>query len=146
MHYELAGLTTQTRQVQLTLGGTTRQDVEMRSETVTEEILVSGEAASALQTPTVGSAGSEDDRLAADAARHRRHRDSVPRSQYQHATRRPSHDRGGFAYDNVFLLNGVDINDNVFGKPDNLFIEDALEETQVLTSGVPASTVGSAAA
>ena len=41
---------------------------------------------------------------------------------------------GAFAYDNVFLLNGVDINDNLFGTANNLFIEDAIEEVQVLTS------------
>ena len=45
---------------------------------------------------------------------------------------------GAFAYDNVFLVDGVDINDNLFGSPDNLFIEDAIEETQVMTSGVSA--------
>ena len=36
---------------------------------------------------------------------------------------------GSFGYDNVFMVNGVDINDNVFGTPNNLFIEDAVEET-----------------
>ena len=45
---------------------------------------------------------------------------------------------GSFAYDNVFLLDGVDINDNLFGNANNLFIEDAIEETQVLTSGISA--------
>ena len=45
---------------------------------------------------------------------------------------------GAFAYDNVFLINGVDINDNLFGTANNLFIEDAIEETQVLTSGISA--------
>jgi hypothetical protein len=45
---------------------------------------------------------------------------------------------GGVAYDNVFLMNGVDINDNVLGQPNALFIEDAIEEVQVLTSGISA--------
>jgi hypothetical protein len=45
---------------------------------------------------------------------------------------------GGFAYDNVFLMNGVDINDNVLGQPNALFIEEAIEEVQVLSSGVSA--------
>jgi outer membrane receptor protein involved in Fe transport len=45
---------------------------------------------------------------------------------------------GGFAYDNVFLLNGVDLNDNLFGTANNVFIEDAIEETQVMTSGISA--------
>jgi len=45
---------------------------------------------------------------------------------------------GAFAYDNVFMVDGVDINDNIFGDPHDLFIEDAIEETQVLTSGISA--------
>jgi hypothetical protein len=45
---------------------------------------------------------------------------------------------GAYAYDNVFLLNGVDINDNLFGSANNLFIEDALQEVQILTSGIDA--------
>jgi hypothetical protein len=45
---------------------------------------------------------------------------------------------GAFAYDNVFLVDGVDVNDNLFGTANNLFIEDAIEETQVLTSGISA--------
>ena len=45
---------------------------------------------------------------------------------------------GSFGYDNVFMVNGVDINDNLFGTPNNLFIEDAVEETTVLTNGIAA--------
>ena len=45
---------------------------------------------------------------------------------------------GAFGYDNVFLLDGVDIQDNLFGDTNDLFIEDAIEETQVLTSGISA--------
>jgi hypothetical protein len=45
---------------------------------------------------------------------------------------------GSFGYDNVFMVDGVDINDNLFGIPNNLFIEDAVEETTVLTHGIPA--------
>ena len=45
---------------------------------------------------------------------------------------------GAFAYDNVFLMDGVDINDNVLGTANNLFIEEAIQEVQVLSSGVSA--------
>jgi len=45
---------------------------------------------------------------------------------------------GGMAYDNVFLVDGVDVNDNVFGQPNGLFIEEGIQEAQVLTSGVSA--------
>ena len=46
---------------------------------------------------------------------------------------------GAFGFDNLFMVNGVDTNDNVFGTQNNLFIEDAIQEVSVLTSGVPAS-------
>jgi hypothetical protein len=45
---------------------------------------------------------------------------------------------GAVAYDNVFLLDGVDIGDNLFARPDDLFVEEAIQETQVLTSAVSA--------
>ncbi len=45
---------------------------------------------------------------------------------------------GGFGYDNVFMVNGVDVNDNVNGAPNTLYIEDAIQETKVLASGLSA--------
>jgi hypothetical protein len=45
---------------------------------------------------------------------------------------------GGFAYDNVFLVDGVDVNDNLLGSMNDLYIEDAIGEVQVLTSGISA--------
>jgi hypothetical protein len=45
---------------------------------------------------------------------------------------------GATAFDNVFMMNGVDINDNLFGTANNLFIEDAIQQTNVLTGGISA--------
>ena len=45
---------------------------------------------------------------------------------------------GSTAYDNVFMLNGVDINDNIFGTPNGLYTEDAIQEVNVLTGGISA--------
>ncbi|HJU43020.1 MAG TPA: carboxypeptidase regulatory-like domain-containing protein, partial [Vicinamibacterales bacterium] len=45
---------------------------------------------------------------------------------------------GAVAYDNVFLLDGVDIGDNLFARPDDLFVEDAIDETRVLTAAISA--------
>ena len=41
---------------------------------------------------------------------------------------------GGFAYDNVFLIDGVDTNDNLFGSTNPVYIEDAIADVQDLTS------------
>ncbi len=45
---------------------------------------------------------------------------------------------GSFAYDTQLLIDGVDIADNVFGSINTVFLEDAIEEVQVLTSGISA--------
>src|SRR5438552_6668259 len=45
---------------------------------------------------------------------------------------------GATAFDNVFMINGVDVNDNLFGTANNLFTEDAIQETNVLISGISA--------
>jgi hypothetical protein len=45
---------------------------------------------------------------------------------------------GGMAYDNSLLVNGVNFQDNIFGNTNNLFVEDAIQETQVLASGISA--------
>lgn len=45
---------------------------------------------------------------------------------------------GGMTYENSFMVNGVQIQDNLRGTPYSLFIEDAIQETTVMTSGISA--------
>lgn len=45
---------------------------------------------------------------------------------------------GAQSFDSVFTVNGVNIQDNIRGTPTNLFIEDAIQETTTMTSGVSA--------
>lgn len=45
---------------------------------------------------------------------------------------------GANTYENNFLLNGADIGDNYFGAPTLVYIEEAVAETQVMTSGISA--------
>jgi len=45
---------------------------------------------------------------------------------------------GSQSFDNVFTINGVNVQDNLRGTPTNLFIEDAIQETSTMTSGVSA--------
>lgn len=45
---------------------------------------------------------------------------------------------GAQSFDNNFTVNGVNIQDNIRGTPNNLFIEDAIQETTTTTSGVSA--------
>jgi outer membrane receptor protein involved in Fe transport len=45
---------------------------------------------------------------------------------------------GALAFDSLYLIDGVDTNDNLFGTSNNLFIEDAIQETQILIGGISA--------
>ncbi len=45
---------------------------------------------------------------------------------------------GAQSYENLYTLNGIVLNENLRGQPYNLFIEDAVQETTVITSGVSA--------
>jgi Carboxypeptidase regulatory-like domain/TonB dependent receptor/TonB-dependent Receptor Plug Domain len=45
---------------------------------------------------------------------------------------------GAMSFENLFMLNGVQIQDNIRGTPFSLFIEDAIQETTVTTSGISA--------
>lgn len=45
---------------------------------------------------------------------------------------------GAFGFDNVFMVNGVDVNDNISGISNNLFIEDAIQNVNVLSHGISA--------
>lgn len=45
---------------------------------------------------------------------------------------------GSMSFQNLFLMNGVTINENLRGQPNALFIEDAIQETTIATGGISA--------
>jgi hypothetical protein len=45
---------------------------------------------------------------------------------------------GAVSFENLFMLDGVQISDNIRGTPFSLFIEDSIQETTVSTSGISA--------
>ncbi len=135
----LSGMSTVEKKQVVPLGGLARVDAALGVKNVEETIVVTAETSSVLTTTHVG-ANYEGDTVR-----------TLPTSRTLAGIAElapgltndtPNADQisvaGSFAYDNVFLVDGVDINDNVFGSPNNLFIEDAIEETQVLTSGISA--------
>lgn len=45
---------------------------------------------------------------------------------------------GSMSFQNLFLMNGVTINENLRGQPNAVFIEDAIQETTIATGGISA--------
>ncbi len=140
VRFELTGFGTVERSVAVALGGIAVADSSMAVATVEETIEVLGEAPSMLTTTEVATNlryAETVDRLAMN-----RNLAAIAELAPGLTDNGPNIGQvtigGAFAYDNVFLLNGVDINDNLFGTANNLFIEDALQEVTVLTNGVSA--------
>src|SRR4051794_2554195 len=145
VEFTLDGMTTVRQHAVVPLGGFAEIDVVLQVAGLSEVVEVVGKAPATLTAPTVGAnyTHAEIDALA------------TPRTLSGIASLAPGLTlngpntaptegqsqvviNGGFAYDNIFMVNGVDVNDNIFGYPQNLFIEDAIAETQVLTSGISA--------
>ena len=136
---QMSGMTTRAERVVVALGRTTTFDTTMMLAGVSESVQVAADASPIVSNPVVGAnyRKAEVDALpvgrtpqfVAELAPNLT--DNTPNTgQLQIA--------GGFAFDNVFLMDGVDINDNIFANAHNLFIEDAIDETQVLTAGISA--------
>jgi hypothetical protein len=136
---EMAGLSTKTEQTIVALGRTTTLDSVMDVAGVQEQVQVVAESTPVVTNTVVGANFRSEQinslpvgrtpQLIAEMAPNLT--DNTPNTGQLTIA-------GGLAFDNVFLVDGVDVNDNIFGTANNLFIEDTVEETQVLTSGISA--------
>jgi hypothetical protein len=135
----LPGFAAINRTASVPLGNVTVVDLTMTLATVTEQVSVVASVPPPIASPIVGLNIKHDEVEAL----------ATSRTLQGIATLSPGLNEatpnagqvainGAFAFDNNFMVNGVDVTDNLFGTPQNLFIEDAIQETQVLTSGISA--------
>src|SRR5262245_17046307 len=121
------------------LGLTVEQNVTLQPAGVSEQVQVVAETPAPIATPTIGANFKHDE---IEALANQRNLFGIAQLAPGLTTNTPNASQvtinGAFAFDNVFMVNGVDLNDNLFGSPQDLFIEDAIEETSVLTSGITA--------
>ena len=139
LSYTLSGFGEVKRSVTLPLGLTIEQNVTIQPAGVSEAIQVTAALPTPIATSIVGTNLKHEEVEAL----------ATPRTLEGIATLSPGVTEnstnsgqmvvnGAMAFDNIFMINGVDVNDNLFAQPQNLFIEDAIEETQVLTAGISA--------
>ena len=136
--YELSGMQTATRKMALSAAGTDRIDIEMRPASVTEAITVTASAPAVLETTQVATnfkAELIDDLPVA------RNITSVTLLAPGVNDNGPGNNiiiSGAMSFDSLYLINGAVVNENLRGQPHNLFIEDAVQETTVMTGAVSA--------
>lgn len=137
--FSLAGFATAERTIEVPLGSVVEVDVTLATAPVTEQVTVVAQAESVVRQPQVAVNITKD---VVDLLPIGRSPFGIAAIMPGLTTNTPNAAQltiaGAFAYDNVFLVDGTDINDNLFGTADLLFVEDAIDETQVLTSGISA--------
>lgn len=138
VEFELSGMGPVRQRVNLTLAQPGRADVEMAVSSVSEAITVTATSPAVLETTQIATNF--------DAARVEEL--PVPRTLDDIVLLSPGvndagpNDQiiisGAQSFDNLFLVNGVVVNENLRGQPKKYYVEDAIQETTILTGGVSA--------
>ncbi len=137
--FELDGMSPVTRKANLTLSTTNKVDAQMQLSSVSEAITVTATAPAVM----------ESSQLASNLSSQMIEELPVGRTVLAAALLAPGVNAnttaanqlsisGGPGYDNLIMVNGVAITENVRSQSLNLFIEDAIQETTVLTGAVSA--------
>ncbi|MCB1049439.1 MAG: TonB-dependent receptor [Acidobacteria bacterium] len=135
----MAGMQTQKQTVVVSVGGVLRPRIELAPESTSEVIVVTADSNPVLDTTQVTSNFKAD--LLENLPRNRDILGAVNLAPGVTASGPGNAPviSGAMSFENTYLLNGGMINsDNVRGAPGTLFIEDAIEQTSVITGSVSA--------
>lgn len=134
----LEGMKPMTRYATIGVGGAAKADVSMTPST-TAEVTVVGQAEEVEKTAVHSSTYDYKDITALPIGRRIDQVVTLAPNVTDNTPNGGVQISGALSYDNVWLVDGVDINDNLFGtSTNNLVIEEAVQETKVLTSSVSA--------
>jgi len=136
--FELEGMNKISKKTQLTLAQPAHVDAEMKVSGMTEAITVTASAPAVLETTEISRNFSQ--KQIAELPVRRNVRDTVLLAPGTNSNG-PNNQitiSGGPSFDNLFLVNGVVVNENLRGQPHDLFIEDAIQETTILTGAISA--------
>ncbi|HEY0158033.1 MAG TPA: TonB-dependent receptor [Thermoanaerobaculia bacterium] len=136
---ELAGMTSATRKVQVGPGQTGRADADLRVSAVSEAITVTASAPSVLETPTVSQNIQQELVEELPIARTVNAAALLAPGVTGNTTANNQFSISGSpGYDNLIMVNGVVISEAVRSQILPLYIEDAIQETTIMTGGVSA--------
>jgi hypothetical protein len=137
--FELSGMEKVVRKAQLQLSQTARADANLRVSGMTEAITVTASSPTVLETPQVATNLTLRQVESLPVARNQVatallapgvNGNTLSASQFQIS--------GSPGYDNLVLVNGVVVTENVRSQARPLYVEDAIQETTVLTGSISA--------
>ncbi len=136
--FDLSGMQRVAKKVTVSVAQTSRADVAMTVASVKESITVTAAASPVAESTTVASnfTSAEINELPIG-----RTIDSVTLMAPGVNSAGPNSQiviSGAGSYDSLFLVDGVVVNENLRGQPQPLYIEDAIQETTVLSGGISA--------
>lgn len=140
---ELDGMQSMTKKATIGVGQTGRADADLRVASVSEAITVTAAAPTVLETPSVSTSVTSDlveelpiARTVLGAAL------LAPGVNDNTLSANQLSISGSPGYDNLVMVNGVQITENIRHQALDLFIEDAIQETTILTGGISAEYGG----
>jgi len=135
---ELAGLQTVTRTTRVTLAGTARVNADLKVSAVTESITVTASAPAVMETTEVQTNYQKETIDNLPVARNVNAIALLAPGTTSNGPRGAITISGSFANDNLIVVNGANVQENLRGQARPLFIEDAIQETTVITGAVSA--------
>ncbi len=139
VRFDLEGMASVTKRVQIGVSQNGRADGDLKVSAVSEAITVTAGAPSVLETPSVSTNISaktlEDLPILRDPIAAATLAPGVNSNTFSNDQLTIS---GGPGYDNLIMVNGVAITESVRSQSLDLFIEDAIQETTVMTGGISA--------
>lgn len=135
---EMSGFAKATRTVKLGAAQVERVDVPLSVQSVTADIVVSGEKEVLSETNTAATTYSDAFLEKLPTARNIASAVNLSPGVNGNGPNGAFTVAGAMSFENLFLVNGVVNQDNVRNTPFNLFIEDAIQETTTAVSGLSA--------
>jgi hypothetical protein len=135
---ELQGLQTVTRNTRVTLAGTSRVDADLKVSAVTESITVTASAPAVMETTEVQTNYQKETIDNLPIARNVTAIALLAPGVTANGPRSAVQISGSFANDNLIVVNGANVQENLRGQARPLFIEDAIQETTVITGAISA--------
>ena len=135
--FELSGMQNVTKQVTVSVSQTSRADASLKA-AISESITVTAAASPAVENVAVASNFSSQQINELPTGRTI---DDVTRLAPGVTEAGPNNQitiSGAMSFENLFLVDGVVVNENLRGQPNPLYIEDAVQETTVQSGGISA--------
>jgi hypothetical protein len=135
--FDLEGMQKVNQRVNISLSQTTRADADLRM-AVGEAVTVTASAPAVVESPQMATNFDVETVRELPIPRDIRSVTLLAPGVTDAAVNNQITISGAMSFENLFLVNGVVVNENLRGQPQDLYIEDAIKETTVLTGGVSA--------